>query len=243
MSAKNKIQVCFSPNQFNIFADRMSTVVIVDLLRATSVISTAFECGVEMVIPVKTLEEAMLYKKYNNHIVAAERNTMLIEGFDYGNSPFHYIDSDVLGKNLVLTTTNGTKAIHLAKDHKVITASFLNIDAVTNYLVNDNNDIIILCSGWKGFFNLEDSIFAGALSEKLLLTNSFNANCDSLQASREIYSLAKSDIFGFLSKSSYRKRNMSDQVIKDTKFCLNPYIKSNIVPMLLDGKLIKSKDG
>ena len=164
MAKKNNISVCFTTNQFKQYADGVSTVVIVDILRATSVISTAFECGIEAIIPVKTLEEALSYKNKDKHIIAAERNTLPIEGFDYGNSPYHYINSDVKGKVLALTTTNGTKAIHLAKDHKVITASFVNIDAVANYLQKDNNDVIILCSGWKGLFNLEDSIFAGALS-------------------------------------------------------------------------------
>ena len=240
MSVKKKIQVCFSTNQFNKYADGVSTVVIVDLLRATSVISAAFESGIDNVIPVQTLEEAISYKTYKHHIIAAERNTILVEGFDYGNSPFHYLDSDVRGKTLVLTTTNGTKAIHLAKGHNIITASFLNIEAVTDYLLHENNDIIIFCSGWKGFFNLEDSIFAGALSENLLLKNNFNINCDALQAARDIYSIAKNDLFGFLSKSSYRKRNNSEQVIRDTKFCLDPPIKSCIVPIFVDGKLMKA---
>ena len=132
MSVKKNIQVCFSTDQFGYYIDRGSIVVIVDLLRATSVISTAFECGVKSVIPVTTPEEALAYKNIEDHIVAAERNTLRLEGVDYGNSPYHYINVDVNGKTLVLTTTNGTKAIHLAKAHKVITASFVNIDAITN---------------------------------------------------------------------------------------------------------------
>jgi len=216
MPEKNKISVCFTTDQFNNYADGISTVVIVDLLRATSVISTAFECGIDAVIPVETLEEAMEYRNIDKHIVAAERDTLPIEGFSYGNSPYHYINADVKGKILVLTTTNGTKAIHLAKKHKVITASFVNFDAVVNYLVKDNNNIIILCSGWKGLFNLEDPIFAGALTEKLLNTNSFISNCDSLYASMQLYSSAKDDLFQYLSNSSYRKRNSSNEVIKDT---------------------------
>jgi 2-phosphosulfolactate phosphatase len=240
MSFKKNIQVCFTTDQFENYADGVSTVVIVDLLRATSVISTAFECGIDAVIPVKTLEEALAYKNIENYIIAAERNTFPIEGFDYGNSPYHYMNTDVKGKILALTTTNGTNAIHLAKEHKMITASFVNIDAVANYLVKGNNDIIILCSGWKGIFNLEDPIFAGALAEKLLNTNNFTSNCDSLQASIPLYSSSKEDLFEYLAMSSYRKRNTSDEVIKDTHFCLNPTINSDIVPIYIDGKLIKA---
>ena len=240
MAEKNKISVCFTTDQFKDYADNKSIVVIVDLLRATSVISTAFECGIKSIIPVRTLKEALKYKNIKNHIIAAERNTLPIEGFDYGNSPYHYIDSDIKGKILVLTTTNGTKAIHLAKDHEVITASFVNIDAVTKYLINANKNIIILCSGWKGIFNLEDPIFAGALSEKLL-NNNFSSNCDSLHASIQLYTSSKNNIFEYLSISSYRNRNNSYEIIKDTHFCLKPSIISSIIPIFIDGKLIRAK--
>ncbi len=240
MSAKKDIQVCFSTDHFGKYSNVTSTVVIVDLLRATSVISTAFECGIEAVIPVKTLEEAMKFKSFENHIIAAERNTHPVKGFDYGNSPYHYLNSEVNGKTLVLTTTNGTKAIHLAKMHKVITASFINIDAVVNYLTKENENVIIFCSGWKGFFNLEDSIFAGALAKKLLNTKRFTSNCDSLQAALQLYSSSKNNIFKYLTVSSYRKRNNSEEVIKDTQFCLKPTISSSIVPIYVNAKLVKA---
>lgn len=240
MANKKNISVCLTTDQFENYADGKSTVVVVDLLRATSVISTAFECGVSTIIPVKTLEEARKYKDIENHIIAAERNTLPIKGFDYGNSPYHYINADVKGKTLVLTTTNGTNAILLAKEHKVITASFVNIDAIADYLVNDNNNIIILCSGWKGLFNLEDPIFSGALAEKLLGSNQFSSTCDAMKAAIQLYSSGKANLFEYLSNSSYRNRNSSDDVIKDTHFCLNPTIKSNIVPIFDNGKLIKA---
>ncbi len=240
MGTKRKIQVCFSTDQFWKYADSNSTVVIVDILRATSVISIAFECGISAVIPVRKVEDALAYRNVDNHIIAAERNTLRIEGFDYGNSPYHYLDTDVRGKILALTTTNGTKAIHLANDHKVITASFVNINAIVSYLVRERNDVIIFCSGWKGYFNLEDSIFAGALSKKLLDTGFFISNCDSLQASLQLYYSSKDNLFEYLNISSYRKRNNSDEVIKDTHFCLKPTITSNIVPIYIDGKLVKA---
>ena len=242
MTFKKNIQVCFSTSQFAKHCNNKTAkiVVVVDILRATSVISTAFENGIEAVIPVQSLEEAEEYKGIKDHIIAAERNTLPIEGFEYGNSPYHYINSNIIGKTLVLTTTNGTKAIHLAMAHKVITASFLNIDAVTNFLTDNNSDIIILCSGWKGLFNLEDTIFAGALADKLLNTKEFTSNCDSLTASINLYYNAKDNLFDYLTKSSYRRRNNSKEIIKDTHFCLNPTISSKIVPVLINGKLIKN---
>jgi len=241
MTLNKNIQVCFSTSQFSKYCNNKTEkiVVVVDILRATSVISTAFEHGIEAVIPVQSLEEALQYREIENHIIAAERNTLPIEGFDYGNSPYHYMNSNINGKILVLTTTNGTKAIHLAMEHKVITASFLNINSVTNFLTNNNRDIIILCSGWKGLFNLEDTIFAGALADKLLNTQEFTSNCDSLRASVNLYYNAKDNLFDYLKKSSYRRRNTSKEVIRDTHFCLNPTISSKIVPTLINGRLIK----
>ena len=240
MKFMKNIEVCFTTTQFNNYNNLNSTVVVVDLLRATTVISVAFECGVDAVIPVSTIENALSFKDKKDHIIAAERNTILVEGFNFGNSPYHYLNADVRENILVLTTTNGTKAIELAKNHKVVTASFVNLNAIVDFLVEDRNDIIILCSGWKGFFNLEDTIFAGALSKKLLETNHFTTQSDSLYASIELYNSAKNDLFKYLSSSAYRKRNQSKEVIKDTRFCLNPHITSEIVPLLDKDRLIKA---
>lgn len=240
MTRKKEIQVCLNTSQFIKYSDNnQAIVVVVDILRATTVISTAFANGIKAIIPVESLEDTLKYKESKNHILAAERNTLPIKGFDYGNSPFHYINANINGKTLVLTTTNGTKAIHLAKDHKVITASFVNINAVTSFLINQNNNIIILCSGWKGLFNLEDTIFAGALAKKLLKSKLFNSNCDSLKASIDLYSNSRNNLFQYLKNSSYRKRNKSKEIIRDTRFCLNPTITSKIVPIFINGKLIK----
>ena len=238
MLENKNISVCFTADQFEKYADGKSTVVVVDVLRATSVISTAFIEGVEAVIPVQTLDEALSYKGKEGYIVAAERNAKPIEGFDYGNSPFHYINADVAGEILVLTTTNGTKAIHNAREHKVITASYINIDAVANHLIEEHNDVIILCSGWKGVFNLEDPIFAGSLAELLLASGQYKSNCDSLFASMQLLKNSNGDLFNYLSDSSHRRRLKSLNMEDDTRFCLSPPIKSAIIPILKGDKLV-----
>ena len=238
MLENKNISVCFTADQFEKYADGKSTVVVVDVLRATSVISTAFMEGVEAVIPVQTLDEALSYKGKEGYIVAAERNAKPIEGFDYGNSPFHYINADVKGKTLVLTTTNGTKAIYNAKAHKVITASYINIDAVAEHLIEEHNDVIILCSGWKGVFNLEDPIFAGCLATLLLDSGKYDSNCDSLFASKQLLNNANGDLFDYLSDSSHRRRLKSLNMEDDTRFCLAPPVKSAIIPILKGDKLV-----
>ena len=194
--------------------------------------------GVKEIIAVQTLEEALSYKGKEGYIVAAERNAKPIEGFDYGNSPFHYINSDVLGKTLVLTTTNGTKAINNAKGYKVITASYINLDAVASHLIKEHKDVIILCSGWKGMFNLEDPIFAGSLSSILLDSGKYSSVCDSLFASIQLLKNAGNDLFDYLSESSHRKRLKSLNMEEDTRYCLSPPIKSDIIPILKGDRLV-----
>jgi len=238
MNTKKNISVCFTADQFKKYADRKSTVVVIDLLRATSVISTAFMEGVKAIIPVQTLDEALSYKGKDGYIVAAERNAKPIEGFDFGNSPFHYINADVEGKTLVLTTTNGTKAIYNAREHKVITASYINIEAVAKHLIDEHNDVILLCSGWKGVFNLEDPIFAGSLAKLLLKSDKYESNCDSMFASIQLLKSAEGDLFNYLSDSSHRRRLKSLNLEDDTRFCLSPPIKSDIIPILKGDKLV-----
>ena len=241
LETKN-ISVCFTADQFEKYADGKSTVVVIDLLRATSVISTAFSEGVKAIIPVQTLEEALSYKGREGYIVAAERNAKPIKGFNYGNSPFHYINSDVKGKILVLTTTNGTKAIHNARKHKVITASYINIAAVAKHLIKEHKDVIILCSGWKGVFNLEDPIFAGSLANLLIDSDRYESSCDSLFTSRQLLKNSNGDLFNYLSDSSHRKRLKTLNMEDDTRFCLSPPITSDIIPILKEDKLVILKD-
>ena len=164
MSNVPNIQVCLVSNLFENYSLTEDTiVVVVDLLRATSVISTAFHYGVKDIIPVSSVSDAKKFLNTKHTIVAAERNAEALDGFDYGNSPFQYMNPEIKNKTLVLTTTNGTKAINMAKKFQVITACFINVDSICNYLINSKRDILILCSGWKGVFNLEDSIFSLSL--------------------------------------------------------------------------------
>ena len=236
-----KLSVCLSPKLFECYNTENNIIVIIDLFRATSVISTAFEFGISKIIPVTSLEDALKFKNKKNHILAAERNTRLVEGFDYGNSPYHYMEKNIIGKTLVLTTTNGTKAINLAKGNKIITASYINFHSVVNYLNSSNNDVTILCSGWKNFLNLEDTILAGHISQVLMKNGLFSSDCESVTISKQMYLNSKIDILEFISNSAYRKRNNSEELIRDTEFCLRPKIKSQIVPMFEDNYLIPYK--
>lgn len=233
-----RLNVCLTSDLFHHYDEGDKLVLVVDILRATSVISTAFHYGISELIPVSSVEQAKQYMNKEGYIVAAERNAEPIEGIPLGNSPFQYMNDDVNNKRLVLTTTNGTKSIKLASKHEVISASFVNQDAVYNFIMKSKKDVVVLCSGWKGLVNMEDSIFAGILSDKLLKTNKFQSKCDSVLASIAIKRDAGNDLFSYLEDSAHRNRLKHLNMEADTKFCLNPTFKSSIIPILKNGKLI-----
>ncbi len=230
------IEVCYSPQSYPLFHNPASIVVIIDVLRATSAITTAFFNGVAKMIPVATVEEAQKYKE-NGFLVAAERNGEIVEGFDLGNSPFGYMNDKVKGKTIAITTTNGTQAINAAMHaNKIIIGSFLNMDMVVDYLKKQQKDIVFLCAGWKNKFNLEDTLFAGAVADALIYKYGFSCSCDSAIAAMELYKIAKHDLYGFLAHSSHRNRLAKLDLERDIRYCLTP----NQCPVLpvMEGKFL-----
>ena len=216
-------------------------VVIVDVFRATSAICTAFDHGVKSIIPVATVEEAYAYKK-EGYLVGAERNGEVVEGFDFGNSPFSYMDPKVKDQTIVLTTTNGTKAISIAKEaSQIIIGSFLNLKALTEYLISSDKDVLIQCAGWKNRFNLEDTLFAGALVQELMKNPEFNNLADSALASSHLFEISKSDMYSFLQQSSHRKRLHRLNLEEDIRYCLN-LSTSNAIPVYLNGELVNNSN-
>lgn len=196
----HKIEVCLTPELFRKYTLDNKIVVIVDILRATSIITTMFQNGLKKLIPVNSLEEARKYKN-NGYLVAAERNGKKVDFADFGNSPFEFTPENILGKTLVYSTTNGTNTINIAsKSETVVIASFLNLTSVTNYLINQQKDILILCSGWEGNYCIEDSLFAGALADSLLNYKKFTTNCDSVTSSVDLWNIAKADIHQYIKR-------------------------------------------
>ena len=238
MIEKPKVEVCFTPNMFPLYAEDFEVVVVIDVLRATSAICTAFHYGVDKIIPVSTLDQAIEYKDKGFH-VAAERKGKIVSGFEFGNSPLAYTNDKLKDQTLVLTTTNGTKAINMAKDiEHLLIGSFLNLDAISNYLIELNKSVLILGSGWENKFCLEDSICAGAISEHLLKTNKFESNNDSTIAAKYLFLSAKSNYFGYLKASSHRKRLKKLNLNEDIKYCLTPN-QTDVIPVREDYYLKK----
>ncbi|HNR85235.1 MAG TPA: 2-phosphosulfolactate phosphatase [Taishania sp.] len=235
---RKHVEVCFTPGEYDYFQPGYEIVVVIDVLRATSAICAAFDNGVKSIIPVPTIEEALAYKE-KSYLVGAERNGQIVEGFDFGNSPYSYMREDFKGQEVVLSTTNGTKALNIAKDAEmVLVGSFLNLDALCQFLATQDKNILCLCSGWQDKFNLEDTICAGAISEYLLATGNFTSDEDSSVAAKYLYISAKNNYFGYLKSSSHRRRLKNLNLNEDVKYCLTPN-QTNVIPILKDGKLVQ----
>lgn len=139
--------------------------VVIDVLRASSVITTALACGTPYIIPASSIEEAQkLSERYPDALLAGERQAVRIPGFDLGNSPIEHRQQRS-GKPIILTTTNGTLTLsRVLHSGKILIGSFLNINAVLDYLKSLKGDLIHLaCAGTNGAFSLDDFLMAGGL--------------------------------------------------------------------------------
>lgn len=213
---KRKIEVCYSPALFPHYENRQAIVVVTDILRASSAIVTAFMNGVEKIIPVGTLEEARAYKE-QGFMVAAERDGIVRDFADFGNSPYNFTPERVRGNQIVYSTTNGTNAIQLASSgRQVLIGAYLNLTALARHIRKEQKDLLVLCAGWKNKYNLEDTLFAGALAELVLEDKGFYTICDATLGAMDLYSTAKQDMMGYIEKVAQRhrlKKNNLDDVI------------------------------
>ena len=234
----NRIEVCFSPGEYHLYQEEFDLVVVLDVLRATSAICTAIEHGVKEIIPVATLDEARTYQA-EGYLVAAERGGQIVEGFDLGNSPFSYMDPALKGQTVVLTTTNGTKAINMARNKKtVVIGSLNNLDALCEWLIRQQRDVLVLGSGWKDKFNLEDTICAGAIADQCLKSGRFFADEDSTVAAKFIFRSSRDNMFAFLKASSHRRRLRKLNLNEDVKHCLTPN-NCTAIPVLEGRSLVR----
>ena len=238
MDTRKNVEVCYTPGEYEYFKGEYDLIVVIDVLRATSAICVAFENGIRSIIPVATIEEAQDYKD-RGFLVGAERKGQIVEGFDFGNSPYSYMNEDFIGKDVVLSTTNGTKALSIASDAEtVVVGSLLNLDALCEWLENQDKNILCLCSGWQDKFNLEDTICAGAICDYLINTGKYTSNEDSSIAAKYLYLSAWVNPLGYLKSSSHRRRLKNLDLNEDIKYCLTPN-QTRVVPILRDGKLVK----
>jgi 2-phosphosulfolactate phosphatase len=238
MDTRKRIEVCFTPGEYTYFKDEFEIVVVIDVLRATSAICAAFDNGISAIIPVPSVEEAWEYKQ-RGYLAGAERKGQIVDGFDFGNSPFSYMKEELKGREVVLTTTNGTKSLDVAKDAEtVVVGSFLNLTALSKWLEEQDKNVLCLCSGWQDKFNLEDTICAGAISDYLISTGNYTSIEDSSIAAKYLFLSAKDNYLGYLKSSSHRRRLKNLNLNEDIKYCLTPD-QTSVIPILKNGKLVQ----
>lgn len=239
MSNKPTLHTSISPALLNLYDISNSVVVIIDVFRATSTIASALHNGARCVIPVDSVPKAIEISRNIGGIAAGERDGMIAEGLAHGNSPLEYSREFIENKTLVLTTTNGTRLLQMALDKNadtIISGSFPNLGAVCDFLVKTNKNVIMGCAGWKDRFNLEDTLFAGAVIHEV--KKHFTIHCDSSLMAETMYDKYKNKLVDFAPKLTHYHRLVERfGLIEDIRFCLTPNV-ANVLPLYVDGKLV-----
>jgi len=238
--SKPSLYTCLSPALLHLYDVRDCVVVVIDVLRATSTIATALYNGAKEIIPVDSVERCIQLGKELECITAGERDGQVAPGLQYGNSSFEYPREFIGGKTLVLTTTNGTKLLHMALAKgatEIVTGAFLNLSAVCDHLVSMKKNVILGCAAWKDKPNMEDTLFAGAVVSRI--QEHFDVSCDSSHMARNLYGIAKNDLYEFMkaNDASHYHRLTNFGLERDIRQCLT-IDTANILPEFSNGKLV-----
>jgi 2-phosphosulfolactate phosphatase len=237
------LHTALSPSLLHLYDVSSSIVVIIDVLRASSTIANALYNGAKSIIPVDSVAECIKLGRQMDVVTAGERDGKIADGLKYGNTPLQYTREFIKGKTLVLTTTNGTRLLHMALAEgarAIITGSFCNLSAVCDYLVAQNANVILACAAWKDRVNIEDMLFAGAVISRI--KDKFQQDCDAGKISETLYHLAEPDLFGFMKhqQASHYQRLMSYQLEEDIRFCLTAD-NANVLTVYEAGRLVAGK--
>jgi 2-phosphosulfolactate phosphatase len=208
-----------------------SVCVVFDILRATTSMMTALSNGANAIIPVSEISEALAYRKKNPELLlAGEREGLRIRAaqtggidFDFGNSPREFEPEKVFGKTIVMTTTNGTRALQACANAKtVLIGSFLNLRPLANWIIEKQPpNLILVCSGTYEQAALEDTLAAGALCEKIWVHYAGGAVSDSAEIARRIYPLMQMDLIGAMNHARNGRRLLANADLRnDVWYCL-----------------------
>lgn len=237
------IDVVFTPVLLP-FSDLMGkTVVVADILRATTTITFAMANGAVNVTPVLTPDDAFqLAANQPDTLIGGERYGRKVEGFDLGNSPREYTKAIVSGKRIILTTTNGTRTLQACRSaRQVLVGSFLNLRAVIHFLIQVEGELVFVCSGREGGFCTEDTVFAGACVDALQngrRTTSIDRQLtDSAAAARFLYRQHKGDLLNMLKNCYHGRYLASIGLAADLEFCAQTHLV-DVVPLQIDGRII-----
>lgn len=193
--------------------------VVIDVLRATSVIVTALSNGASWVKTVASVEEAFQLK-CPEVLLGGERHALQIEGFDFSNSPLEYTPERVLNKGIVLTTTNGTLAVSkCGSADKLLIGSFLNQRVLANHLVALNQPVELICAGTNGEFSLDDFLCAGLICSSLQNSGEMEFG-DLGRLAVQIWNQSGSNLHAALERTTHYNILKSKGFQKDMDYCL-----------------------
>ena len=243
MRNKPTLYTSLSPALLHLYDLSSSVVVIIDVFRATSTIAAALYNSAKCVIPVDSVPKAIEISKSIDGIAAGERDGMIAEGLEHGNSPMEYSREFIENKTLVLTTTNGTRLLQMALDKNaeiIISGSFPNLSAVCDFLIAEKKNVVLGCAGWKDRFNLEDTLFAGAVINRI--KKYFAIHCDSSLMAETMYLKYKNNLIGFAENLTHYHRLVERfGLIEDIKYCLTSDI-ADVLPIYNNGKLVAKQN-
>ena len=231
----NSIEVCFTPELIHLHEVKGKLVVVVDIFRATSTMVAALAHGVTEILPFADLESCRAMQA-QGYLIAGERDGLTAPGFELGNSPVAFLEGNYAGKKLAMTTTNGTLALDKSKGaSEILIGAFPNLKATASYIQSRNLDVLIHCAGWKGRFNLEDSLYAGALVQAL--SSSHGNQEDGALAMSSLFSLEGGNLATYLSQASHAKRLQNHGIEDDIDFCLSLNLYEQVVGLTQKGEL------
>lgn len=232
------LEICLSPALYPYHRLDDSIVVVIDIFRATSTFCVALANGAKSIIPIASAEETVAYKGTKGYVIAGERDGFKLDGFDLSNSPFDFMENpEVRDKHIAFTTTNGTQAIDLVKnDATVVVGSFLNESALVNFLVKQEKNVVLLCSGWKNTINYEDTLFAASLAQKMRQENIWESETDTYMMVQTLYRAGEKDLLTYIYEKSARVKKRAKELGEEFAFCLQRDILQNI-PIFKDGQL------
>ena len=228
------IDVIFTPELLPFLPPAGKTVVVADILRATTSITFAIANGALGITPVLTPDEAFkLAATQPNSLIGGERHGKKINGFDLGNSPREYTQMVVSGKRIVLTTTNGTRTLRACRSaERVLVGCFLNLHAVINFLTRIDGEVVFVCAGREGGFCMEDTVFAGACVEALKDADL----TDAAEAARILYREHRHNLLGMLGNCYHGRYLAGIGLVADIEFCAQINLV-DIVPIQIDGQI------
>jgi len=215
------------------------TVVVIDVLRATSSIVTALEGGAAGIVPVREPEEAIAVMRRlgrDRALLCGERESRLIPGFDLDNSPASYTPERVAGKTLVLTTTNGTRALLEAArgNATVYCAALLNRAAVVERLAASGAEVRLLCAGSQGTPSFEDLLCAGAIADALVRLDKHLALTDAARAAATVFAANAKRLTTAVAGGTHARALVADGFAADVAYCAR-IDASRCVPVYAEG--------